>query len=219
MAFSGWNDAAESATTAARYLSQLWPSRTIASIDPEEFYHFGLSRPYVRFKPDSETEREIIWPATEFSLTQSRNLDRDLDRRRRHRAASQVAHLLRVRARAGPARRRLARADARRPARRGAPHAARAPLGQRLRSRARRAARRPLDPVRGTDGDRRRPEYGLPRGGNPDGEPLGQRAALRLRHREPEGRARARPPRPRAPEYGGRPHRSERGRRVSSSRT
>ena len=78
MAFSGWNDAAESATTAARYLSQLWPSRTIASIDPEEFYHFGLSRPYVRFKPGSESEREIIWPATEFSLTQSPNLDRDV---------------------------------------------------------------------------------------------------------------------------------------------
>ena len=78
MAFSGWNDAAESATTAARYLSQLWPSRTIASIDPEEFYHFGLSRPYVRFKPGSQTEREIIWPATEFSLTQAPSLDRDV---------------------------------------------------------------------------------------------------------------------------------------------
>src|SRR5207249_6195734 len=39
MAFSGWNDAAESATTAARYLARLWPSRGFASIDPEEFYH------------------------------------------------------------------------------------------------------------------------------------------------------------------------------------
>ena len=67
MAFSGWNDAAESATTAARYLSQIWTSRPLASIDPEEFYHFGLSRPYVRFKTGSRTEREIIWPATEFS--------------------------------------------------------------------------------------------------------------------------------------------------------
>src|SRR5262245_6358125 len=78
MAFSGWNDAAESATTAARYLSQLWPSRIIASIDPEEFYHFGLSRPYVRFKPGSRQEREIIWPATEFSLAQPAELERDL---------------------------------------------------------------------------------------------------------------------------------------------
>jgi len=78
LAFSGWNDAAESATTAARYLSQVWSSRPLATIDPEDFYHFGLSRPYVRFKPGSETEREIIWPATEFSLTQSPNLDRDV---------------------------------------------------------------------------------------------------------------------------------------------
>src|SRR5215471_6332403 len=78
MAFSGWNDAAEAATTAARYLSQLWSSRPFASIDPEEFYHFGLSRPYVRFKPGSRTEREIIWPATEFSLAQPGDLERDV---------------------------------------------------------------------------------------------------------------------------------------------
>jgi proteasome assembly chaperone (PAC2) family protein len=78
MAFSGWNDAAESATTAARYLSQLWASRPLASIDPEEFYHFGLSRPYVRFKTGSRTEREIIWPATEFSIAQPAELERDV---------------------------------------------------------------------------------------------------------------------------------------------
>ena len=132
MAFSGWNDAAESATTAARYLSQLWPSRTIASIDPEEFYHFGLSRPYVRFKPGSETEREIIWPATEFSLTQSPNLDRDVI------VGVAIEPHLKWRTyckcvlEADPANGLLARADARGPPRRGAPHASRAPLGQRL---------------------------------------------------------------------------------------
>lgn len=78
MAFSGWNDAAESATTAARYLGQLWSSRAFASIEPEEFYHFGLSRPYVRFKPGSRTEREIVWPATDFSLAQPTELERDI---------------------------------------------------------------------------------------------------------------------------------------------
>ena len=78
MAFSGWNDAAESATTAARYLSQVWTSRPLASIDPEDFYHFGLSRPYVRFKTGSRTEREIVWPATEFSLAQPPELERDI---------------------------------------------------------------------------------------------------------------------------------------------
>ena len=78
MAFSGWNDAAESATTAARYLSQLWPSHPFASIDPEEFYHFGLTRPFVRFKEGSQDEREVIWPATEFSISQPAVLACDL---------------------------------------------------------------------------------------------------------------------------------------------
>jgi len=78
VAFSGWNDAAEAATTAARFLGQLWPSHPLASIDPEEFYHFGLTRPYVRFKADSRTEREIVWPSTDFSLARSPALDRDV---------------------------------------------------------------------------------------------------------------------------------------------
>jgi proteasome assembly chaperone (PAC2) family protein len=78
LAWSGWNDAAESATTAARYLATAFRAEKFAEIDPEEFYHFGLSRPYVRFKPGSETEREIIWPATEFSIAQVPELARDL---------------------------------------------------------------------------------------------------------------------------------------------
>ena len=78
LAFSGWNDAAESATTAARYLGQIWPSEPLATIDPEEFYHFGLSRPHVRFKAGSRNEREIVWPSTDFSLSRNAALDRDL---------------------------------------------------------------------------------------------------------------------------------------------
>jgi proteasome assembly chaperone (PAC2) family protein len=78
LAFSGWNDAAESATTAVRYLGQIWPSEPLATIDPEEFYHFGLSRPHVRFKADSRSEREIIWPSTDFSVSRNSALDRDL---------------------------------------------------------------------------------------------------------------------------------------------
>jgi proteasome assembly chaperone (PAC2) family protein len=77
-AFSGWNDAAEAATTAARYLATSFQAEKFAEIDPEEFYHFGLSRPYVRYKSGSETEREIVWPATEFSVTRAPDLPRDL---------------------------------------------------------------------------------------------------------------------------------------------
>ncbi len=78
MAWSGWNDAAESATTAARYLAAAFRAERLAEIEPEEFYHFGLSRPHVRFKTGSETEREIVWPATEFSIARSPDLARDL---------------------------------------------------------------------------------------------------------------------------------------------
>jgi proteasome assembly chaperone (PAC2) family protein len=77
-AFSGWNDAAEAATTAARYLATTFHAEKFAEIDPEEFYHFGLTRPYVRYKSGSETEREIVWPTTEFSVARAPELSRDL---------------------------------------------------------------------------------------------------------------------------------------------
>lgn len=78
MAFAGWNDACEAATSALRHLSHAWSAERFAAIDPEEFYHFGLSRPHIRFKAGSRTEREIIWPATEFSLCHAPELGRDV---------------------------------------------------------------------------------------------------------------------------------------------
>lgn len=76
MAFPGWNDAAEAASTAARYLATSFQAEKFAEIDPEEFYHFGLTRPLVRY--NAENEREIVWPTTEFSVTRSSSLARDL---------------------------------------------------------------------------------------------------------------------------------------------
>ena len=76
VAFAGWNDAAESATSAARFLSQRWSARRIAQILPEEFFHFGLTRPEVRIQEGTQT-REIRWPANEFFLSQEPSLPRD----------------------------------------------------------------------------------------------------------------------------------------------
>jgi proteasome assembly chaperone (PAC2) family protein len=78
LAWAGWNDAAESATTAVRYLGTAFGARRFAQIDPEEFYHFGLSRPLVRLKPGTDLERELVWPATEFSVARSPELTRDI---------------------------------------------------------------------------------------------------------------------------------------------
>jgi predicted ATP-grasp superfamily ATP-dependent carboligase len=76
MAFPGWNDAAEAASTAVRYLATGFQAEKFAEIDPEEFYHFGLTRPLVRY--NAANEREIVWPATEFSVTRSASLPRDI---------------------------------------------------------------------------------------------------------------------------------------------
>src|SRR5262245_9120200 len=67
LAFAGWNDAAESATNAARFLRSAWNGQRIASLDPEEFCHFGLQRPLVRLVPGT-LDREIVWPELEFML-------------------------------------------------------------------------------------------------------------------------------------------------------
>jgi proteasome assembly chaperone (PAC2) family protein len=59
-AFKGWNDAAESATSALEFVGEGWGASRCGTIDPEEFYDFQVTRPNVRLT-DGRT-REIIWP-------------------------------------------------------------------------------------------------------------------------------------------------------------
>ena len=64
VAFEGWNDAGEAATTAARHLDTAWNGEPFATIDAENFYDFTSTRPHVRL---DGTERMIDWPTNEFS--------------------------------------------------------------------------------------------------------------------------------------------------------
>src|SRR5438445_2025421 len=75
-AFEGWNDAADAASTAVRYLGERWQARSFASIDPEDFYDFSSTRPQVRLA-DGLT-REIVWPTTELSAAALPGADRDV---------------------------------------------------------------------------------------------------------------------------------------------
>ena len=68
MAFTGWNDASNAATTAVQVLCQQAGGLQFASLDPEEFYDFTNMRPQVRFA--AEGHREIIWPANDFWYVQ-----------------------------------------------------------------------------------------------------------------------------------------------------
>ncbi len=64
LAYGGWNDGGESATTAIRYLLGQLSVEQLARIDTEEFLDFTVARPQVRLRDG--TSREIVWPNHEF---------------------------------------------------------------------------------------------------------------------------------------------------------
>jgi proteasome assembly chaperone (PAC2) family protein len=74
-AFEGWNDAADAASTAARYLAERWGGRPFATLDPEEFYDFSTTRPQVHLA-DGIT-RQIVWPENEFMAASLPGSQRD----------------------------------------------------------------------------------------------------------------------------------------------
>src|SRR5437016_12755224 len=80
LAFAGWNDAGDSATFAAKFLSQRLGAHKFASLDPETFYNFVEKRPQVRLR---NGEREILWPANEFSYARDAHLVQDRSEERR----------------------------------------------------------------------------------------------------------------------------------------
>ncbi len=64
LAFEGWNDAGESATSAVQYLNDAIKAVPLAEIDPEEFYDFTVCRPEIAIT--AEDGRHIQWPANDF---------------------------------------------------------------------------------------------------------------------------------------------------------
>jgi proteasome assembly chaperone (PAC2) family protein len=76
VAFAGWNDAAESATTAARVLVEKWSAQRFADIEPEEFYDFTSTRPTVSVGPDYQ--RNLTWPSNSFFFHVDPTLERDV---------------------------------------------------------------------------------------------------------------------------------------------
>ena len=63
-AFRGWNDGGEAATSAATYLRDRWEARRFATLDPEEFFDFQVTRPTVRLVEG--VTRKIDWPRNDF---------------------------------------------------------------------------------------------------------------------------------------------------------
>ena len=64
VAFAGWADAAEAATTPIKYLNRKLKTTKFAELDPEEFYDFTQTRPYTTRSRSGR--RRVHWPANEF---------------------------------------------------------------------------------------------------------------------------------------------------------
>jgi len=75
-AFAGWNDAAQSATGAVRYLIEQSLATRFAGIDPEEFYVFTETRPTVHLVDGGQ--RALDWPANDFYYLRNPRLKHDL---------------------------------------------------------------------------------------------------------------------------------------------
>lgn len=76
VAFEGWSDAGDAASSAVEFLSDRWSSRPVASIEAEEFFDFTETRP--RAVLDEEGNRQISWPSNELRTATVPGLDHDV---------------------------------------------------------------------------------------------------------------------------------------------
>ncbi len=75
-AFEGWNDAADASTAAVDHLGAVWSAKTVAEMDPEDFYDFQVNRPTVSLGEDES--RRIEWPTTRFAVAHPAGADADV---------------------------------------------------------------------------------------------------------------------------------------------
>jgi proteasome assembly chaperone (PAC2) family protein len=66
VAFEGWNDAGEAASSGLEHLHRSWDARTVAEVNPDDYYDFQVSRPTVHMV-DGVTRR-VEWPTTTLSV-------------------------------------------------------------------------------------------------------------------------------------------------------
>lgn len=76
LAFEGWNDAGDAASTAARHVAGRFDAEAFAEIDSEVFYDFTDTRPIVQL--DDDGSRSIHWPVNQFSAANMVDTEQDL---------------------------------------------------------------------------------------------------------------------------------------------
>jgi len=76
VALAGWNDAAEAATTAIKFLVDKWKPTKFAEIDSEDFFVFTEARPTVKMV--DKVQRTVVWPTNQLFAYTETTLDRDI---------------------------------------------------------------------------------------------------------------------------------------------
>jgi len=75
-AFAGWNDAADAATTAVKFLIDRWKPIKFADIEAEEFFVFTETRPTISTRKG--VLRAISWPSNQFLSLITPQFERDI---------------------------------------------------------------------------------------------------------------------------------------------
>ncbi|WP_435581846.1 PAC2 family protein [Amycolatopsis thermoflava] len=76
LAFEGWNDAGDAASTALEHLQLSWDAKPLAELEPDDYYDFQVSRPTVRMV-DGVTRR-VEWPTTRLAICHPPGYDQDI---------------------------------------------------------------------------------------------------------------------------------------------
>ncbi len=64
LAFEGWNDASESASSAVEFVNRAVRGVPLAEIDPDDYYDFTVRRPHVQYRSGGSSA--ISWPSNDF---------------------------------------------------------------------------------------------------------------------------------------------------------
>lgn len=75
-AFEGWNDAGGAASAAVDHLAESWPVEEYATLDPEDYHDFQVSRPTVSRLPSGD--KVVAWPGTVLSVADASVLGRSV---------------------------------------------------------------------------------------------------------------------------------------------
>ncbi|MDV6013976.1 PAC2 family protein [Haloechinothrix sp. LS1_15] len=76
VAFEGWNDAGDAASTAVEHLQLSWNATSAGEVTPDDYYDFQVTRPTINIVDG--VSRTLEWPTTTLSRCRPEGVDRDV---------------------------------------------------------------------------------------------------------------------------------------------